>query len=631
MTTNIGGLSSGLDTNAIVNQLMQLERRPQVALSERRDQEQAARTELSEIRSDVTALRNSAADLRLSSGWNRLLATSSNEEAVSVQATSADTTGSYSFQVTKVATAASYYSNDVYTSLDDATGAAGPSVFTSSGTSALGFSNVAGTGFPDGEITFEVTQSSAAAELTGAGIPAIPIEIDGTNDTIDVEVNGFNFSVTLTHETYDTEAALADAVQDAIASDNDLNGLVSASLNASNELTLTTKGEGSDHSIILTGGSALGALGLTAFDFANGTDGVVEIDGNPTIITDTTSGTEVTLPSGGAGEITATLTGGIRVGTATASQTTSAGSGSLTDLVASINSADLDYTANAVNTGSGYRLQLTAKETGADSAFTPDPAVFGGITFTTLSAGSDAELTVQGDNPLTITSSDNTFEDLLPGVAVTVNAVTATPVTVSTERDIDSVTESVGELVTSINALLTRVATSTNNDPDGQRSVLQGDRSARRIADEIRSAFTATKDDNVYTSVGLVGIELNRDGTLTFNENKFKDAFTENPAALSDLFAGPNGTEDETEFGALDRLVETAELATAVGEGYLYTAGESKDRRIDDYERQIESFERRLELRESTLRRTYANLEVALGGLQQQSGYLASQLASLGG
>ena len=124
---------------------------------------------------------------------------------------------------------------------------------------------------------------------------------------------------------------------------------------------------------------------------------------------------------------------------------------------------------------------------------------------------------------------------------------------------------------------------------------------------------------------------MNRDGTLTFNENKFKDAFTENPEALSDLFAGPNGTEDETEFGALDRLVETAELATAVGEGYLYTAGESKDRRIDDYERQIESFERRLELRESTLRRTYANLEVALGGLQQQSGYLASQLASLGG
>ena len=627
--TSIDGLSSGLDTNAIVNQLMQLERRPQVALTERRDQEQAARTELSEIRSDVTALRNSAADLRLSSGWNRLLATSSNEEAVSVQATSAETTGTYSFQVTQVATAASVYSTDVYATLDDATGAAGPSVFNSSGASSLGFSGLSGTGFADGDITFEVTQSSASGEVTGAGIPTIPITVDGTNDSIDVEVSGFSFSVTLAHETYDTETALADALKAAIAGDSGLNAVIKSSINESNEITLSTKGEGSDHSIFVTGGTAIAALGFAAFSGGAGTDGVVEVNGNPTIITDATAGTEVTLPSGGAGEITASLTGALRAGTATVSQSTSSGSGSLTDLVNSINSADLEYTANAVNTGSGYRLQLTAKETGADSAFTPDPAVFGGIAFTTLSAGSDAQLTIDGDNPLVITSSDNTFEDLLPGVTVTANAVTDTPVTVSTERDIESVTESVSELVTNINSLLTRIATSTNNDPDGNRSVLQGDRSARRVADEIRSAFTATKDDNVYTSVGLVGIELNRDGTLTFNENKFKDAFTEDPAALSDLFAGPNGTEEETEFGALDRLVKTAELATAVGEGYLFTAGESKDRRIDDYERQIDSFERRLELRESTLRRTYANLEVALGGLQQQSGYLASQLASL--
>ena len=79
------------------------------------------------------------------------------------------------------------------------------------------------------------------------------------------------------------------------------------------------------------------------------------------------------------------------------------------------------------------------------------------------------------------------------------------------------------------------------------------------------------------------------------------------------------------------RLALSGEQATTVGEGYLYTAGEAADRRIDDYGRQIDAFERRLELRESTLRRTYANLEVALGGLQQQSGWLASQVASLGG
>ena len=627
--SNIDGLSSGLDTSSIINQLMQLERRPQVALTNRRDQETAARTELSEIRSDITALRNMAADLRLTSGWDKLSATSSNEAAVSVQATAAATTGSYSFQVTSVATAASVYSTQVFADPSASTGAIGPSSFSASGYGALGFSNLEGTGFADGPISFEVTQASAAAEIEGSNIPTIPITIDGTNDGIDLEVDGFNFSVTLTHDTYNTEQDLADAVAAAIAASAGA-GLATASLNQSNRIELSTTAEGSDHSIRVAGGTATFALGLalTGGITSFGTDGIVEVNGTATAISDVSAGATVTLPSGGAGSIDATVSGGIRVGTATASQSTPP-SDSLEDLVASINAADLGYTAFAVNTGSGYRLQLTANETGADSTITPDAGIFGAMGFTVLSNGTDAQLTVQGENPLTITSSDNTFEDLLPGVAITVNAVTTTPVTVSTERDVDAVTESVNELVTKLNEVIGRISASTANEPGASRAVLQGNREARKAAEELRNAFAAPMDGNPLTSVGFVGIELTREGTLNFNQDKFKAAFATDPTALTELFA--NREVGATEPGALDRLIEAAEVATKVGEGYLFTAAQAAERRIDDYGRQIESLERRLELRESTLRRTYANLEVALGGLQQQSGYLSQQLSSLGG
>ena len=627
--SNIDGLSSGLDTSSIINQLMQLERRPQVALTSRRDQETAARTELSEIRSDISALRNMAADLRLTTGWDKLAATSSNEDAVSVQASAAATTGSYSFQVTSVASAASVYSTQVFADPSASTGATGPSSFSATGYGALGFSNLEGTGFADGPISFEVTQASAAAEIEGSNIPTIPITIDGTNDGIDLEVDGFNFSVTLAHDTYNTEQALADAVAAAIAASAGAN-LATASLNQSNRIELSTKAEGSDHSIRVAGGTATFALGLALTGGATsfGTDGIVEVNGTATAISDVSAGANVTLPSGGAGSIEATVSGGIRVGTATASQSTPP-SDSLEDLVASINAADLGYTAFAVNTGSGYRLQLTANETGADSAFTPDAGIFGAMGFTVLSNGTDAQLTVQGENPLTITSSDNTFEDLLPGVAITVNSVTTTPVTVSTERDVDAVTESVNELVTKLNEVIGRISASTANEPGAGRAVLQGNREARKAAEELRSAFTAPMDGNPLTSVGFVGIELTREGTLNFNQDKFKAALATDPNALTELFA--NREVGATELGALDRLIEAAEVATKVGQGYLFTAAQAAERRIDDYGRQLESLERRLELRESTLRRTYANLEVALGGLQQQSGYLSQQLSSLGG
>ncbi|MEL6980982.1 MAG: flagellar filament capping protein FliD [Actinomycetota bacterium] len=623
--SSIDGLSSGLDTTAIIDQLMQLERQPQAALATRRDQEQAARTELSGLRSDLTSIRNQAADLRLSSGFERITATSSDPDNVSVTASTSATTGSYTFEVTTTAQAASVYSDQVYASLEDSTGAAGISTFSASGYQGAGFSAFQGNNFPDGPVTVTVTQGSEPAKVVG-GIPTIPITVDGTNDGIDFEVDGFSFSVSLDHGTYNTEQALADALSAAVSGHAQASAVATVSLNASNEIELRTRNEGSDRSIIVTGGTAMTDLGFSLGQAGSGVDGLVEVDGVVTAISDTTAGTTVSLASGGAGSIEATLSGGVRTGSITAEQSTSGGS--LQEVVNAINSSDNGYSALAVNTGSGYRLQLTSDETGLGASIDTGTGEFGSMTFTQLTAGQDATLTVQGDNPLTITSSSNTFNDVLPGVTVTVNGVTDGPVTVSTEQDVESITASVEELVTNVNAFLSRVASSTSNDPDGSRTVLQGDRTARRAAEAIRNAMVSPVDDNPFGSIGLVGLELTREGTLEFDASTFADALATDPDALSALFTNGSG---DGELGALDRLVEAAETATSVGTGYLYTAGEAADQRIDDYGRQIDAFERRLEIRESTLRRTYANLEVALGGLQQQSSWLASQLANLGG
>lgn len=424
----IDGIVSGLDTSSIVSQLMAIERRPQDALIEQRTRQQAGKDELSGLRTDVNAIRDAAADLRLSSGWDLITASSSDPDAVSVTATTASTVGTYAFQVTSVASAASEYS-DVYA---------------------------------------------------------------------------------------DTDTTLV-----------------------------------------------------------NGTQTLSEVAG-------------------------------------------------------AINSdSELGFTASIIDVGGGYRMQLTANETGADSTVDTGNALLTGMTFTTLSTGTDAELTIQGDNPFTVTSSTNTFESLLPGVTVTVNATTAGPVSITTERDVEALSEKISGFVTSLNEFFTRVETATINAPDTD-SVLQGNVEARKAADSIRSAFAAGMDDNDFTSVGIVGIELNRQGQFEFDADTFAGALASDPEMLAGLFAEQTGDED-AELGALDRVIEAAEAAASVGDGYLYTATESADRVIEQYNQQIDSYERRLELRESTLRRTYANLEVALGGLQSQSNWLAGQLSSLGG
>jgi flagellar hook-associated protein 2 len=621
----IDGLTSGLDTSTIISQLMQIERRPQVALTTRRTQEESARTELADLRSEINALRNLAADLRLPSGWDRVLATSSNPEAVSVSATSAAATGSYSFQVTSVASAASVYSTATFASTDDPVAATGATVFSASNFQALGFESLAGSGFAEGAISFEVVQASVAAKLEGVTIPTFPIAVDGTNDNVQLEVNGFQFTVSLSHGTYDSEAALASALAAAIEGDAGASQVATASLVDGDRIRLSTLAEGSASSITITGGSALGVLGLST-GTATGVDGIVSVNGTQTAITDTTGGTEVTLPSGGTGTIQVVIVGPLRQGTAEVSQN-GFGSGSLADVVATINSSNLPYTAAAVNTGSGFRLQLTARQTGAASAFSIDPNIFGSTQFTVLSQGADAVLTVEGDNPFTITSPTNTFNEVVPGVSVTVQSVTTSPVTVSTERDVDTVTQKVSELVTKLNEILTRIAENTSNQPGAERSVLQGNREARRAADQLRNALVSPVDGNALSAVGLAGVQLTRSGTLTFNEDVFRERLLDDPEVLSELFSDRSGIGAA---GVLDRLVKAAEAAGSAG-GYLFTAGEASDRRIDDFGRQIDGYERRLVAREAALRRTFANLEVALGNLQQQSGYLAAQLGTLGG
>lgn len=623
--SSIDGLATGLDTTSIIKQLMAIERKPQDALTSRKSLAEKARTELTGIRSDVNALGSLAKDLRLTTAWNPLKASSTNTTAVSVSAGSAATTGAYTFRVTSLATAASVYSTGTFASLDSPVGPSGD-VFTASGQQALGISSMTGTGFGPGDVAFEVMQASTAAKLDSVvDIPAVPITIDGTNDGIDISVDGFSFSVQLANDTYTTKADLAAALDDAIQASGAA-GKVTATLNDQDRIQLTTTGEGSAHSVSVTGGTGVNDLGLSVGLTALGTDGIVSVNGTSTTVTDASAGAVVTLPSGGTGTISATLSGGLREGTAHVTQL-GAGTGSLSDVVDAVNRSNLGYSAAAVNTGNGYRLQLTAKTSGATSSFTPDSQLFGSTAFTTLSAGSDAQITITGANPYTVNSSTNTFSNLLPGVDVTVNALTDTAVTVSTEHDYDAVATRVEDLVKKLNDLNGRIAKATANVPGADRSVLQGSRETRRAAEAIRGALVAPVDESTLTSVGVVGVELTKDGTINFDKAKFTEALKSNPTEMAKLFSSgaPSGGT-----AALDRVVAAIDGATKVGEGYLYTAAEANDKRIDDYGRQIDAYETRLTQREAALRRTYANLEVALNNLKSQSSNLAAQLGSIG-
>jgi flagellar hook-associated protein 2 len=103
-TSSISGLSSGLDTAAIIEQLMQLESAPQTRLKTSLTSEQSNVTSLQSLNAKAAALVTQAKELAAGTGWNALTATSSST-AVTLATTGGTSVGSFAFTVDRTATA----------------------------------------------------------------------------------------------------------------------------------------------------------------------------------------------------------------------------------------------------------------------------------------------------------------------------------------------------------------------------------------------------------------------------------------------------------------------------------------------------------------------------------------------
>ncbi|MFN8224892.1 MAG: flagellar filament capping protein FliD [Gaiellales bacterium] len=104
---NVGGLASGLDTNAIVSQLMTIEARPKVRLQQKVQVEQARQSALQDVQTRLRNLSLSLAGIRDTSTWGDVQSVDSTDSTkVGVKRVGGAAAGGYSLLVTSLARAA---------------------------------------------------------------------------------------------------------------------------------------------------------------------------------------------------------------------------------------------------------------------------------------------------------------------------------------------------------------------------------------------------------------------------------------------------------------------------------------------------------------------------------------------
>lgn len=301
------------------------------------------------------------------------------------------------------------------------------------------------------------------------------------------------------------------------------------------------------------------------------------------------------------------------------------GTETLAEAAKKISGSELGLTASVVQVKPGeYALQVTAIKSGAEAGFRLD----GAETFKATSAGRDAQLRIGTTaDAYDVYSSTNTFDGVLPGATLTVTKKETDPVTVTVASNPEGVAGSVQKLVDAVNSALTQVKSYTSNTP-GSTAALKGDFSVTRLAGELLNAVSyAVGDDG---SAFRLGLELSRDGKVTFDKEKFLAALDEDPAVAQRMIGGtPADGSTAAVPGIAERLLGVAQAASDSATGSLVKLAEGKDSVVKDIKDRIEAWDLRLAKRKEMLTRQFSAMETALSSLKNQSSWLAGQINSL--
>lgn len=570
---------AGIDAAQIVASLMQVEERPLLLLESRKEVASTAVSAIARVKNGVESFRLAAARLSTVSSFDRYKTSVSQPDAVSASVSGAAFDSSISFSVDQLARAhglrsLSTVASDSIPVTNDST------IAVAAGTLGIGVNTVrVGVGLVAGTVQFDVTQSSAGGSSVGSSPLASSTVVSAASDAIAVEVNGTAFNIRIAVGTYDQQG-LAQAVQDAL----DASGAgATASLDSAGALSLTTIREGSTASLQITGGTALASVGLGVDASAHvGTDGIVDIAGTITTVTQAEVGQAVAVDTG-AGTLDVVLSGGLRVGS-TSIAVVSTGDRSLASVAAAINTAGGGMSAAAVKVGAGaWRLQLSATATGKVGHIAFDGSVLTGIGgLVESSAAQNAVIRIgEGAGAYDVEASGNTFTNVISGVTLTAKALTTTPVTVGVERNNSAVADDVANLVSNANSLLAELKVQTRHDVTaGTKGALAGNGAIRRLTQQIRDSLGGQVEGVSSALPSTAGIQLTRDGSFTFDQATFLTAVADDPALISRLF-GQGGTDTGNAVFASadantlhgDYVVDVATAATRATSAVMFGGG----------------------------------------------------------
>lgn len=249
--------------------------------------------------------------------------------------------------------------------------------------------------------------------------------------------------------------------------------------------------------------------------------------------------------------------------------------------------------------------------------------------------GQSAKFTLDG---IEMERNSNSPTDVIDGVTLNFKKADASKtITLGLTNDTDKELSAVKDFVSQYNSVMSFLSEKMDvGDPsksDNKTGALAGDSTLISLQSKLQSTVLGGKSvDGV--SASTLGLSVDRNGTLSLDETKFKAQLAKNPNAVKDFFfvdtsnkysTEKTGTGYTADFKAvLDRYTSTK----SGSEGVISLRKSSYQSEIKDYNKQIERITEQIATKRARYVTMFTNLDTAIGNLQSQFSYFQSQKSS---
>lgn len=624
-TLRISGLATGMDTDAIITELMNVERIPLDKLYQKKqlaewksDAYRSITSTLSAFKSEFFDVLKPATNMRSHSIYEKYTSTSSDTSVVTASGGVGLTATSHKIIVNQIATA-------------------------SSSTSA----------------------SSVSKALVGDSITSFTAT--DTNNSFNLTVNGVTKTITLANGSYTDAASIIGNGSDGLLSQKVKEAFGNLNVVVDSSSIKFTSTVASDTISVTTGtNDVLGNLGFTT-----GESNKIKTGETLETISEKLVGGAITFDIDGNFKLTINGTDIIANKTDT-----------LSSLITKVNSSDANVTMSYSSLSDTFKI--TSKSTGEGSITLNDNGsnFFTATGLTAVDAGKNASVVIDG-----IAASRATNNFTVDGVTYNLlKADVGVEKTISLTRDVDATYNSIKSFVDKYNEVISKLNTAISEKYDrdyqpltdaqkeamtedeitkwetkAKTGLLKNDSILQGIVSDMRQALyeSVSGVEGNLSSIGITTGAYDEKGKLYIDETKLKEAIQNSPDTVMDLFSkesdiaySPNlSTADRatrySENGLINRLYDTIqdsirttrdsngnkgsllEKAGMVGDASEFTNYYYKE--IESYSDKIETMNDRLADIEERYYAKYTALETAISRMNSQSSYISSMFSSSSG